>query len=242
MKNSIEFLVWGRYALFTDPLTKIGGEKYSYQIPTYQALKGIAESVYWKPTIIWLIDRLRVLKPIRTQSQGIRPIEYGGGNTLAYYTYLTDVAYQVQAHFEFNPYRPDLEADRNENKHYFISKRMLERGGRRDIFLGTRECQGYVEPCGFGEGPGFYDEYGELDFGVMVHSFIYPDESGGDELKLRLWRPRMQNGYIDMTPPENSEWIRTVKKMSAKNFGEGNFSGLNEMGILDGYTEGRDSL
>lgn len=26
-RNIIEFRVWGRFALFTDPLTKIGGEK-----------------------------------------------------------------------------------------------------------------------------------------------------------------------------------------------------------------------
>lgn len=52
----------------------------------------------------------------------------------------------MRGHFEWNLNRPDLAADRNENKHYFIAKRMLERGGRRDIFLGTRECQGYVEP------------------------------------------------------------------------------------------------
>jgi len=36
-RNSVEFKVTGRYALFTDPLTKIGGEKFSYQIPTYEA-------------------------------------------------------------------------------------------------------------------------------------------------------------------------------------------------------------
>lgn len=39
--NIIEYTVFGRYALFTDPLSKTGGEKCSYQIPTYQALKGI---------------------------------------------------------------------------------------------------------------------------------------------------------------------------------------------------------
>lgn len=26
-KNSIQFKVWGRYALFTDPITKLGGER-----------------------------------------------------------------------------------------------------------------------------------------------------------------------------------------------------------------------
>lgn len=238
MKNTISFLVTGRTALFTDPLTRIGGEKYSYQIPTYQALKGIIESVYWKPTIIWKIDQLRVLNPIRTQSQGIRPIEYGGGNTLAYYTYLTNVSYQVKAHFEFNVHRPDLEGDRNENKHFFIAKRMLERGGRRDIFLGARECQGYVEPCVFGEGKGYYDDYGELDFGIMVHGFTYPDESGVDELQVRLWRPKLVNGYIDLIPPEKCELIRTVKQMKKKTFDKHNFSGLDEEGLLDGYCEG----
>ncbi len=52
---------------------------------------------------------------------------------------------------------------------------MIERGGRRDVFLGTRECQGYVEPCKFGE-KGFYDDYGEMSFGLMFHGFDYPDE------------------------------------------------------------------
>jgi CRISPR-associated protein Cas5d len=51
-KNCLEFRLWGRYALFTDPLTKVGGEKCSYHIPTYEALKGVCKSIYWKPTII----------------------------------------------------------------------------------------------------------------------------------------------------------------------------------------------
>lgn len=54
MRNEIQFKVYGRMALFTDPITKLGGEKSSYPIPTYQAMKGIVESIYWKPTIIGL--------------------------------------------------------------------------------------------------------------------------------------------------------------------------------------------
>lgn len=53
MNNSISFKVRGRYALFTDPLTRIGGEKCSYHIPTYESLKGVACSIYWKPTFVW---------------------------------------------------------------------------------------------------------------------------------------------------------------------------------------------
>lgn len=44
----MEFRTWGRYALFTDPVTRVGGEKCSYQIPTYEALKGVAKSIYTK--------------------------------------------------------------------------------------------------------------------------------------------------------------------------------------------------
>ena len=137
--NVIEYSVFGRYALFTDPLSKTGGEKCTYQIPTYQALKGITESIYWKPTLTWVIDECRVMNPIQTESKGIRPIRYSGGNDLSYYTYLRNVEYRVRAHFEWNENREDLAHDRNEHKHFDIARRMIARGGRRDIFLGARD-------------------------------------------------------------------------------------------------------
>jgi CRISPR-associated protein Cas5d len=55
-----------------------GGEKFSYQIPTYQALKGILESVYWKPTFIWYIDAVRVMKKIQTESKGNKTLQMDG--------------------------------------------------------------------------------------------------------------------------------------------------------------------
>ena len=54
--NNVEFEVTGRKALFTFPEFKTGGEKSSMAIPTYEALKGILKSIYWKPTITWIID------------------------------------------------------------------------------------------------------------------------------------------------------------------------------------------
>lgn len=228
-ENRVYFKVSGRYALFTDPITRVGGEKFSYQVPTYQVLKGILESVYWKPTLIWYIDEVRVMNRITTQSQGIRPISYNpGSNTLSIYTYLSNVEYQVRAHFEWNLNRPNLEQDRNEDKHFIIAKRMIERGGRRDIFIGTRECQGYVEPCKFGEDAGAYDDYGELSFGVMFHGFDYPDETGEDRLGARFWTPLMKNGHIKFIKPQECTIRREISKMKAKVFGKGNFIGLQE--------------
>jgi len=227
-ENIVEFKVSGRYALFSDPINRIGGEKFSYQVPTYQALKGILESVYWKPTLIWIIDEVRIINLIKTQSQGIRPVNFSGGNTLSIYTYLANVEYQVRAHFEWNYNRPNLEQDRNEDKHYLISKRMIKCGGRRDVFLGTRECQAYVEPCKFGEGDGAYDNYGSLSFGLMFHGFDYPDETGEDVLTARLWTPIMNNGYIKFLKPDECTIKRELSSMKPKVFDDNNFSGLKE--------------
>ena len=222
MNSKISFRVWGRQALFTDPVTKIGGEKFSYQVPTYEALKGILKSIYWKPTLIWYIDRVRVMKPIRTQSKSTKPLDWNGGNTLAIYTFLQEVEYQVEAHFTWNEYWEELKDDRNLGKHMAIAERMLNRGGRQDIFLGTRDCQGYVEPGEFGSPSrdgkaGFYDEIDNLDFGLMFHSFGYPEETGKHELVSRFWNVRMQHGVMtfpsvnDVSGSLKTRFIREMK-------------------------------
>ena len=166
--NTFQFRVWGRYALFCDPLTRIGTRKRTYLIPTYEALKGIAKSIYCCPTFVWIIDRVRVLRAIRTQSRSVSNLNCDvPGCDLSVCSYLTGdsnksgiprVEYQVQAHCEWNLYRPELARDRIAPKHFEIAQRRLELGGSRDIFLGTRDCQGYVEPCIFGSGKGDYDD------------------------------------------------------------------------------------
>jgi len=219
VENRIEYLLWGRNALFTDPVTKIGGEKNSYHLPTYQALKGITESIYWKPTFIWVIDKVRVMKKIQSESKNVKPLlmdgQYGSNrHDLSIYTYLRDVAYQVQAHFEWNMKRDDLAADRNENKHFQSAIRMLEKGGRRDIFLGARECQGYVEPCRFGESKGYYDSEGALSYGLQFHSFEYPSESGMEKLSARFWQANVKGGVIEFPRPESCPHKREIKPMA----------------------------
>ena len=226
-KNIVEFEVLGDYALFSDPITRVGGEKFTYQVPTYEALKGVLQSVFWKPTFIWVIDSVRVMNQIQTETKGIRPIKYQHGpnetgNDLSYYTYLKDCRYQVRAHFIWNENRSELAQDRNENKHHSIAKRMIEHGGRRDIFLGTRECQADVRPCVFGEGAGFYDDTPQLDFGMVYHGITYADEAYSEEtrgmLTVRLWRAVMKQGVIDFLPPWDC-LHRPIRQMEIKPFG-----------------------
>lgn len=111
--------------------------------------------------ILWAVDRVWIMHPIQTESKGIRPISCEGkASALSVYTYLKNPMYQVRAHFIPNPYRTEAEliADgHNENKHFDMAKRMVEKGGRRDIYPGTRECQGNAEPCAYGDGQGSYE-------------------------------------------------------------------------------------
>jgi CRISPR-associated protein Cas5d len=117
---------------------------------------------------------------------------------------------------------------------------MLERGGRRDIFLGTRECQGYIAPCEFGSGEGAYDDIPELSFGMMYHGMTYADEAWSEETKghmtANFWFPTMKRGVIEFPRPEECPLHKTLREMEIKPFGKeyDNFSGLEE---FEGVTE-----
>lgn len=234
--NILCFKVYGRKALFSDPITRVGGEKTSYYFPTYQALKGIAESIYWKPVFQYKVLRCRVLNPIQTQTEGIRPIKMNDmNNDLAYYTYLRDVAYEVEVQIVWNENRPDLISDRNENKHYFIAKRMIEKGGRRDVFLGTRECQAYIEPSVWGENKGYYDHQDlPMGIGIQYHSLVYPSDASRSEeknhLTVLLWDAVMENGVIKFPDPDEIEMRKMIRPMISRTFSKGiNFNPEEEV-------------
>jgi len=59
----VKLLVEGDYACFTRPEMKV--ERVSYDVMTPSAARGILEAIYWKPQIAWVIESIRVLKPIR---------------------------------------------------------------------------------------------------------------------------------------------------------------------------------
>ena len=256
LRNTIEFEVYGREALFTDPISRTGGDKCSYHLPTYEALKGVCKSIYWKPTFIWVVDAVRVMNRVRTHNRSVKPLNFDGVypsargpgvkgnafNTLAIYTFLSDVRYQVRAHFEWNPHRPELEGDRNEHKHHQMALKALKAGGRQDIFLGTRDCQGYVEPCEFGAGAGALDQDGELGYGAMFHGFDYPDETGVNELHARFWMPALTRGVLTFPRPEDCPQRRFVRAMHPKRFvPQHNLQAIGEELEVSDVSEGVES-
>lgn len=251
--NNFSFLVRGDYALFSDPITRVGGEKSTYPLPTYGALVGITKAIYFKPTLLYVIDSVKVLNPIKTESKGIRPIKYNGGNDLAMYTYLVDAAYAVKGHFVWNENRPEFANDRNEDKHYQILKRMIKLGGRRAPQLGVSECPAYVEPCDFDEVKSFYDDgsNSEISFGLMYHSIIYPDEAINEEDKGKLTvcfhTPVMRNGQIDFIRPDQCTIKRHIKDAKPKHFDTKMFEQVDTLhaelfeGVTDNGVDDRGS-
>lgn len=227
--------VFGDYALFTDPMTKGGGEKFTYQVPTYQALKGIVEACYWKPTLYYIIDSVKVIKPIKTETKGILSPMKNGKKDLNYYTYLKDVEYLIKYHFEWNDNRMDLDYDRNEKKHEQILLRSMGRGGRRDVFLGTRECVGYIERIrkrDFEGTKSYYD--GEIiSLGIMFHSFVYPDEAYDDNTENALTSNFcpivMTDGLIEFAEPKDCEIKHKLGNYSIKKFDKSNFTSADEL-------------
>ena len=224
-ENRVEFQVFGDFAQFSDPLTRVSGEKHTYPVPTYEALKGILKSVYWSPTLIWVIDAVRVMNPIKTEAIGVLWKQYSGGYERSYNVRLSDVRYFVRAHFEWNDNRPELAGDRIENKHHNMAKRAIKRGGRRAVFLGTSNCSCYVQPCDFDGGVGAYDDVPEMEFGLMSHGLTYPDEAYSPEthgkLTANFWYPVMKNGIITFLRPEDCPLHKPLRDMTMKLFEKG---------------------
>lgn len=209
--------IYGNKALITSPESKSGGEKNSYSAPTREMLKGIIDANYFKPTLTNVIDEVRVMNKIESYTQGMRLLLKDYKSDLSAYTYLINPCYYVKFHFEWNKARDDLKNDRNFNKHEAITERSLKRGGRRPIFLGVSECQGYIEYLteeDYENDKGYYDET-DLGFGLMFIGFIYPEKSG-DLLKSAYGMINMKKGRINFPRPEECPIINEVSNYSFK--------------------------
>ena len=62
MSFGFKIMAEGDYACFTRPELKV--ERVSYDVPTPGALEGMLKSIYWKPAIRYVIDKIIVFNPI----------------------------------------------------------------------------------------------------------------------------------------------------------------------------------
>lgn len=220
MAFGIRLLVWGERACFTRPEMK--AERVSYDVITPSAARGVLEAIHWKPAICWEVDAIQVLKSIRFES--IRRNEVGSkisarnagtamknGSVanLQHYvdkdrqqratTFLRDVAYVVEAHFELTTKAGDED---NVGKHLDIFNRRARKGQCFHMpYLGNREF-----PASFqlleADAPAM-DVHstllGEKDLGWMLHDFDFQND-----MEPHFFRACMKDGRIKV-PAFNSE-------------------------------------
>lgn len=206
MIKGIRLHAWGDYALFTRPEMK--AERVSYDVMTPSAARAIVSSIYWKPEIEWVIDRIHVLKTIRFTS--VRRNEVGAiavapsceaiiGQPVDSIglliederqqrasLLLKDVGYVIEAHF--NVVSPTLEKNGEkvdlaicEAKHISIFNRRAETGQCfRQPYFGCREF-----PVSFrllkdtDPLPESELDIRDKDLGFMFHDFIYREDKKG---------------------------------------------------------------
>ena len=213
MGYGIKVRVKGNYALFTRPEMKV--ERVSYDVPTPSAVRGILESIYWKPAIIWIIDKICVLNPI--QVTNIRRNEVSdkvststaksimSGNEKPFYLdvlssrqqraslVLKDVDYIIEAHFEILPDKAG--EDDTPEKHYNMILRRLRKGQHyHQPCLGTREFPANVELFEDGALPKS-QLTGIQDLGWMLYDMDFTDP---DNITPIFFRATMVDGVIDL--------------------------------------------
>lgn len=147
MGYGFRVMIDGDYACFTRPELKV--ERVSYDVPTPGALEGLLKSVYWKPAIRYVIDKIIVFNPIdfvnirrnevkdKVLFSAVKSQMKGKEADPCIYTsesrsqraamVLKNVKYGVEFHFELTGIRNEDEEDA-EKKHFNIIKRRLEKG------------------------------------------------------------------------------------------------------------------
>lgn len=213
MVYGISCKIWGTYACFTRPEMK--AERVSYDVITPSAARGILTAIYWKPSITWVIDRIMVLRPIRFENIRRNELATQGSsgvkvpmNTINKAMrdgespvdiciedrrqqraglILRNVAYLIEAHFEFAG-----SEDNNEGKHLDIFNRRKEKGQCfHQPYLGCREFS-----AGFGPDDGERPDSelsGEKDLGWMLHDIDFDNK-----MRPHFFRAKMRNGIIDV--------------------------------------------
>ena len=213
MGIGVKVHVWGDYALFSRPELKT--ERYSYDVITPSAARGILDAVYWHPGMRWVIDKIYVKNPICFTSVRRNEVKskilasnvlqaYNGADKPLYISaredivqraaqVLCNVSYVIEAHFEMTD---KANASDNPGKFKDIIMRRLRRG---ECFhmpcLGCREFPANFALCEEEEIHTAYDEVPEKDLGLMLYDMDYSDP---ENIQSMFFHAVMRHGVIDL--------------------------------------------
>lgn len=194
----ISVVAYGSRACFTNPLLKM--EQFTYDCITPSAAVGILRSLYWHPQMRWVIDGITVLNPIKHQCE----MHNGLAGQQRRTTFLTNVAYRIDAHFERCENEGGDIGAFDAQKIWAIINRRLDKGQRfNEPFLGLREYEAFLRKpvdtdvsCFLGTG--------EIDLGVMLYSVF--DENG--KQCPHFYHAIMKDGFIDVAAAREQGLLR----------------------------------
>lgn len=218
---AIQVEVWGEYACFSRCEMKT--ERVSYDCMTPSAARGLLESIYWHPGLLWRIDRIHVCSPIRftnirrnevkdkISARSVKTVMERGAGELYLAApesiqqraamVLRDVHYVIDAHFDMTD---KAAAGDNPGKFQDIIKRRLERGQCYSMpYFGTREFPAHF--CRCTELPPCPKELeGRRDLGWMLLDMDYSEP---ESIVPRFFRAELTDGVL-VVPPWDSEEVR----------------------------------
>lgn len=219
---AIQVEVWGDYACFSRPEMKV--ERVSYDIITPSAARGLIEAIFWHPGLRWQIDRIHVRRPIvftnirrnevksKVNASNVRAVMGGAEKPLYLSTkediqqraamVLRDVRYVIEAHFEMTP---QANASDNPDKFQAIVQRRLAHGQcYMQPYLGCREFPAHFAPFE-GDLADPMVERETRDLGWMLYDIDYSDP---EDLRPMFFRARLENGTVEVPPPDSEEVVR----------------------------------
>ena len=213
MAVGVKVRVWGDYALFSRPELKV--ERYSYDVMTPSAARGILDAIYWHPGLRWVIDKIYVKKPICFTSVRRNEVKskvlasnvlqnYNGADKPLYLSakedivqrasvLLCDVEYVIEAHFEMTD---QANATDNPGKFKDIVMRRLRRGECFHMpYFGCREFPAHFCLCEEETVQTAYEDTEEKDLGLMLYDMDFSDK---ENIQPIFFRAVLKKGVLDL--------------------------------------------
>lgn len=201
--------VFGKYACFTRPEMKV--ERVSYDVITPSAARGMLESIHWKPAILWVVDKIYVLNPVKFRN--IRRNEIGkkmnhkksdlfieDERQQRSSMILKDVSYVIEAHIELT--NKAGERDSLIKHEEMFKRRALKGQCFNQPCLGCREFSAgfalidkdYPFPQSL-----LTEEEKNRDLGYMLNDFIYTKDKKGKVIYTpTFFRAALVNGCVEV--------------------------------------------
>lgn len=209
--NEIQMEVWGDFACFSRPESKV--ERLTYPVMTPSAARGILSAVYSKPPeFYWQVKKIEVLHPIRYMSfkrnevinskigRKPAPMLVEDYRTQRQTVVLKDVRYRITAEI-----KPQKDFKGTVNQLYEQAQRRIK--GGKCFFQPSFGMREFV--CYFGEPTDAQPIPDTLDLGIMLYDVFdlhKYEVTPKAEPFVTVFEAKLENGVLDV-PDFDSEQV-----------------------------------